>query len=49
MSGEPRVGYHDPNTGLFTATSQTRKTPAILSHFPETRENLRKLPGFSVK
>jgi hypothetical protein len=31
MSGEPRVGYHDPKTGLFTATSQTRKTPAILS------------------
>jgi hypothetical protein len=49
MSGEPRVGYHDPKTGLFTATSRTRKTPAILSHFPETWENLRKLPGFSVK
>ncbi len=42
---EPRVGYYDSETGLFTAT---RKTPAILTHFPETWTNLRKLPGFSV-
>jgi len=48
MTGEPRVGYHDSETGLFTATSQTRKTPAIMTHFPETWSNVRKLPGFSV-
>jgi hypothetical protein len=46
-SGEPRVGYWDPSTALFTATSETRGTPAILSHFPETWDNLRKLPGFT--
>ena len=46
-SGEPRVGYWDPDTGLFTATSETRGDTAILSHFPETWENLRKLPKFT--
>jgi hypothetical protein len=48
-SGELRVGYWDASTGLFTATSQIRKTPTILTHFPETWESLRKLPGFSVE
>ena len=48
-SGEPRVGYFDSQKGLFTATSQTRKNPAILSHFPEKWSNLRKLPGFATK
>ncbi|WP_241228060.1 RHS repeat-associated core domain-containing protein, partial [Pectobacterium wasabiae] len=47
-TNKPRVGYYDPNTGLFTATSQTGKTPTILTHFPDSWENLRKLPGFSV-
>uniref|UniRef100_UPI0035E430BB RHS repeat-associated core domain-containing protein n=1 Tax=Kosakonia cowanii TaxID=208223 RepID=UPI0035E430BB len=47
-TNKPRVGYYDPEKGLFTATSQTGKTPVILTHFPETWENLRKLPGFSV-
>lgn len=47
-TNEPRVGYWDSARGLFTATSQTRKTPAILTHFPETWKNLRKLPGFAV-
>jgi RHS repeat-associated protein len=47
-SGERRVGYWDPDTGFFTATSQTRRTPTIMTHFPETWENLRKLPGFAT-
>ncbi len=47
-SGETRVGYWDEKTGLFTATSQTRKTPIILTHFQESWQNLRKLPGFTV-
>jgi len=47
-TNEFRVGYWDSNTGLFTATSQTRSTPAILTHYPETWEGLRKLPGFSA-
>jgi hypothetical protein len=47
-SGEPRIGYWDKETGLFTATSQTRKTPVILTHFRESWENLRNLPGFSA-
>ena len=47
-TNKPRVGYYDPNTGLFTATSQTGKTPTILTHFPESWDNLRKSPGFSV-
>ena len=47
-SGEPRIGYWDKETGLFTATSQTRKTPVILTHFKESWENLRNLPGFSA-
>ncbi|WP_244599799.1 RHS repeat domain-containing protein, partial [Escherichia coli] len=47
-TNKPRVGYYDPETGLFTATSQTGKTPVILTHFPESWENLRRLPGFSV-
>ncbi len=47
-SGASRVGYHDSQTGLFTATSQTRSETAILSHFPETWEALRRLPGFSL-
>jgi hypothetical protein len=46
-TNEPRVGYFDPDTGLFTATSQTRKTPAILTHFPETWERLTDFPGFT--
>ena len=48
-SKAPRVGYWDPRTGFFTATSETRKQVAILSHFPETWENLKKLPGFSAR
>jgi len=47
-TGEPRVGYWNPQTGLFTATSETRSVPAILTHFPETFANLRKLPGFTL-
>ncbi len=47
VSGEPRVGYWDPETKLFTATSQTRKISVILTHFPESWEELRNLPGFS--
>ncbi|MFC6119458.1 hypothetical protein ACFPZP_00010 [Citrobacter bitternis] len=47
-TNKTRVGYYDPNTGLFTATSQTGKTPTILTHFPESWDNLRKSPGFSV-
>ncbi len=47
-TNQVRVGYFDSVTGLFTATSQTRKTTAILSHFPETWASLRKLPGFST-
>jgi hypothetical protein len=48
FTGERRVGYYDANTGLFTATSQTGKVPIIHTHFMESWENLRKLPGFSV-
>jgi hypothetical protein len=47
-SGDPRVGYWDPATGFFTATSETRGVTAILTHFPETWANLRKLPGFTL-
>ncbi|WP_243855230.1 RHS repeat domain-containing protein [Pseudomonas putida] len=47
-TNKPRVGYHDPDTGLFTATSQTGKVPVILTHFPESWSNLRRLPGFST-
>ncbi|MBG6130179.1 RHS repeat-associated protein [Aquimarina sp. EL_43] len=46
-SGARRVGYYNSSTGLFTATSQTRGVPTIMTHFAETWENLRKLPGFS--
>jgi hypothetical protein len=46
-SGQKRVGYWDPETGLFTATSQTRKIPVILSHFREDWTELKKIPGFS--
>ena len=46
-SNEPRVGYFDEATGLFTATGQTRKLPAIFSHHVTTWDKLRGLPGFS--
>jgi hypothetical protein len=48
MANEPRIGYWDPNTGLFTATSETRRLPVILTHFPETWAKLRRLPGFTL-
>ena len=48
-AGASRVGYYDSNTGLFTATSQTRSKPVIMTHFKESWENLRKLPGFSTQ
>jgi hypothetical protein len=47
-SNEWRVEYWDAATGLFTATSQTRARTALLTHFPETWANLKKLPGFTV-
>ena len=47
-TGKKRVGYYDSDTGLFTATSQNGKTPIIHTHFKESWDNLRKLPGFSV-
>ncbi|MEO0685020.1 MAG: RHS repeat-associated core domain-containing protein [Cyanobacteria bacterium J06649_11] len=47
-SGDFRIGYFDSQTGFFTATSQSRRTPTIFTHFPETWENLRKLPGFTT-
>ena len=45
---EPRIGYFDGQTGLFTATSKLGKVTQIHSHFPATWEELRRLPGFSV-
>jgi hypothetical protein len=48
-TNEFRVGYWDKETGLFTATSQTRKDVVIMTHFPESWEALRKLPGFSAR
>ena len=47
-TGERRVGYFDEATGLFTATSETRGTPAILTHYPLTWAKIRRLPGFST-
>jgi hypothetical protein len=47
-SNEPRVGYYDPETGLFTGTSQTRGTPAILTHFKVSWQKIRTWPGFST-
>jgi len=47
-TNEPRIGYWDPNTGLFTATSETRRLPIILTHFPETWAKLSRLPGFTL-
>lgn len=47
FTGEARVGYHDPATGLFTATTQKGKKVIIHTHFPETWENLRRLPKFA--
>ena len=46
-SNAPRVGYWDEATGLFTATGQTRQSPAVFSHYDVTWEELRQLPGFS--
>jgi hypothetical protein len=46
-SGDSRVGYWDPKTGFFTATSETRGAPVILTHFAVAWEELRKLPGFT--
>jgi hypothetical protein len=47
-TNEPRIGYWNPNTGLFTATTETRGSPIILTHFPETWARLRGLPGFTL-
>jgi hypothetical protein len=50
-SNEARVGYWDPNTGYFTATTQSGQSPrgvSILTHFPLTWDEARRLPGFST-
>jgi hypothetical protein len=47
-TNEPRVGYWNPETGLFTATEQSRKVPTILTHFPLTWERIRGFPGFTL-
>lgn len=44
----PRVGYFNPSTGLFTGTSQTRKVPAITTHFRESWSRIRGWPGFTL-
>lgn len=45
--GEPRVGYWDSATNLFTATSETRGRVTILSHFPADERYIRGLTGYS--
>jgi hypothetical protein len=44
-TGEPRVGYWDSDTGLFTATSQEGKVPIIRTHFPMSWDEIMTLPG----
>jgi hypothetical protein len=46
-SGDPRVGYWDPKTGFFTATSETRSVSVILSHYPLSWKAIRKFRGFT--
>ena len=48
-TNDPRIGYWNSATGLFTATSQTRRQPVILTHFPLSWQKIRKFPGFSVQ
>jgi hypothetical protein len=45
-TNEPRVGYWDPATGHFTATSPKGKT-TILTHFPVDWAKIKSWPGFS--
>jgi RHS repeat-associated protein len=47
-TGRRRVGYFNPETGLFTATTQKGNVATIHTHFADTWSNLRKLPGFSA-
>jgi hypothetical protein len=50
-SDEPRVGYWDSSTGYFTATRQSGQSArgvTILTHFPQTWQQCRLLPGFST-
>lgn len=44
-TGENRVGYF--HEGRFTATSQTRAVPAILSHYAMSWAQVQALPGFA--
>lgn len=48
-SNVKRVGYWNESTGLFTGTSQTRRTPTILTHYPLSWDKIRKLPGFTTQ
>jgi hypothetical protein len=47
-TNHPRVGYWDPETGYFTATTQQGKRVIIHTHFPLDWKAARGLPGFSV-
>src|SRR5262249_192870 len=46
---EPRVGYWNDKTGLFTATYQAGGMPQLLTHFPLPWEKITMLPGFSTR
>jgi hypothetical protein len=46
-TNEPRVGYWNAKTDLFTATSVTRRGTTIFTHYDQTLEQIQDLPGFS--
>jgi hypothetical protein len=48
-TNETRVGYWDAETGYFAGTTQTRKRPTILTHFPVPWSKIRTWPGFSAR
>jgi RHS repeat-associated protein len=46
-TGDYRIGYWDPETELFTATTQHRKVPIIHTHYELNIEEVKRLPGFT--
>jgi RHS repeat-associated protein len=46
-SNKPRVGYWDPETDGFVAVDMRNKIPKILTYFPQTRDQIQRLPGIT--